>query len=204
MESSCSENRVVFRRIEMPDAEVWLCSDFFQRAESDRLFQELFESVAWRQEKIRLYGREIAQPRLTAWYGDAGAIYTYSHLTNHPLPWLPALLEIRQRVESAAEASFNSVLLNLYRDGQDSMGWHQDNEPELGDHPVIASVSFGAIRSFQFRHKKRKELSLISLDLTHGSLLLMKGATQRYWRHQVPKSSTETGARINLTFRMIY
>lgn len=190
-------------QITMPDAEVFLDQAFFSSADSDRLFQQLSEQIAWRQEKIRLYGREFRQPRLTAWYGDAGASYTYSNLTLQPLPWLPSLDEIRVRCNQAAGVVFNSVLLNLYRDGQDRMGWHQDNEPELGTNPVIASVSFGATRRFQFRHKKRRDLTTISLDLTDGSLLLMKGPTQHHWRHQVPKTSTETGARINLTFRVI-
>ncbi|MFN7945474.1 MAG: alpha-ketoglutarate-dependent dioxygenase AlkB [Blastocatellia bacterium] len=188
----------------MPDAEVFLDQAFFSLADSDHLFQQLREQIAWRQEKIRLYGREFNQPRLTAWYGDAGASYTYSNLTLHPLDWIAPLDEIRHRCNEAAGVEFNSVLLNLYRDGQDSMGWHQDNEPELGANPVIASVSFGATRRFQFRHKKRKDLPTISLDLTHGSLLLMKGATQHYWRHQVPKTATPAGARINLTFRVIH
>ncbi|HWQ32182.1 MAG TPA: alpha-ketoglutarate-dependent dioxygenase AlkB [Blastocatellia bacterium] len=187
----------------MPDAEIFLDQAFFSAEESDRLFRQLSEQIAWRQEKIRLYGKEFNQPRLTAWYGDAGASYTYSNLTLQPLAWIAPLTEIRERCGEAAGVNFNSVLLNLYRDGQDSMGWHQDNEPELGVNPVIASVSLGATRQFQFRHKKRKDLSLISLELTHGSLLLMKGTTQHYWRHQVPKSSKVTEARINLTFRVI-
>lgn len=190
-------------QIEMPDAEVFLDQAFFSLPDSDRLFQQLSEQIAWRQEKIRLYGKEFNQPRLTAWYGDEGASYTYSNLTLHPLAWIAPLDEIRRRCNEAAGVEFNSVLLNLYRDGQDSMGWHQDNEPELGTNPVIASVSFGATRRFQFRHKKRRGLPTISLDLTHGSLLLMKGATQHHWRHQVPKTATPAGARINLTFRVI-
>jgi alkylated DNA repair dioxygenase AlkB len=190
-------------QIAMPDAEVFLDQAFFSPAESDRLFRQLSEQIAWRQEKIRLCGKEFNQPRLTAWYGDAGASYTYSNLTLQPLAWLAPLAEIRERCSEAARTQFNSVLLNLYRDGQDSMGWHQDNEPELGANPVIASVSFGATRQFQFRHKKRRDLNVVSLELTHGSLLLMKGTTQHHWRHQVPKSSKVAEARINLTFRVI-
>lgn len=192
-----------YQYLSMPDGEVTYCPVFFSRQESEGYLQVLRDSIAWRQEAIRLFSRELPQPRLTAWYGDAGAIYTYSGLTNHPLPWTPELLAIKACCEAVAETEFNSVLLNYYRDGQDSMGWHQDNEPELGDHPIIASVSFGATRRFQFRHKKRKDLAPITVELEHGSLLLMQGTTQTYWKHQVPKTAQPVGARINLTFRLI-
>ncbi len=151
-----------------------------------------------------MFGKAIAQPRLTAWYGDEGAIYTYSNLTNRPLEWTPELLVIKARAEKTAQMNFNSVLLNYYRNGQDSMGWHQDNEPELGEQPVIASVNFGATRRFQLRHKKRKDLDTFSIDLEHGSLLVMRGTTQEFWKHQVPKTTQSVGARINLTFRLIH
>lgn len=189
--------------LEMPDAVVVYYANAFSPIESDVFLQELISSIQWKQETIKMYGRDIPQPRLTAWYGDDDAIYTYSHIVNHPFPWIPALLRIRERCEMLAEAHFNSVLLNYYREGQDSMGWHQDNEPELGKEPIIASVSFGATRRFQFRHKKRKDLETINLDLEHGSLLLMRGPTQEFWKHQVPKTARPVGARINLTFRLI-
>jgi len=191
------------QQIVMPDGDVAYFPACFSPQESDHYWQALTDSIAWRQESIKLFNKEIPQPRLTAWYGDEGAIYTYSNITNHPLPWTPALLAIRQRCEEVAQASFNSVLLNYYRNGQDSMGWHQDNEPELGDHPVIASVNFGATRRFQLRHKKRKDLATITIELGSGSLLLMQGTTQTYWKHQVPKTTQSVGARINLTFRLI-
>jgi len=195
---------LIVQRLNLPDADVVWYPQAFSPADSDRLFQDLREQTAWRQERFRIYGKEINQPRLTAWYGDEGAIYTYSSITNHPLPWTPALLEIKARCETIAQADFNSVLLNYYRHGQDSMGWHQDNEPELGPQPVIASVSLGATRRFQFRHKKRRDLALISIDLAHGSLLLMQGPTQEFWKHQIPKTTQPIGARINLTFRKIF
>lgn len=188
----------------MPDAKVIYYPQAFSPDESDALFQQLITTIEWRQDNIKIYGREIPQPRLTAWYGDEEAVYTYSNIINHPLPWLPVLLQIKQRCEAIAKASFNSVLLNYYRNGQDSMGWHQDNEPELGEQPVIASVSFGAMRRFQFRHKKRKDLDTMSIELAHGSLLLMRGETQHYWKHQLPKTAQPVGARINLTFRFIH
>jgi alkylated DNA repair dioxygenase AlkB len=140
-------------------------------------------------------------PRLSAWYGDAGAVYTYSGLRLEPLPWTPVLLEIKQATERLSGTRFNSVLLNLYRDGQDSMGWHSDDEPELGPEPVIASVSLGALRRFVFQHKKRRWR--IALDLEPGSVLLMAGATQHHWRHALPKTRRPVAPRINLTFRTI-
>jgi alkylated DNA repair dioxygenase AlkB len=191
------------QRFEMPDANVTYYPAYFTSAEGDDFLHNLIETIAWRQETIRMFGKAISQPRLTAWYGDEGAIYTYSNLTNHPLKWTPELLAIKARAETIAQTNFNSVLLNYYRNGQDSMGWHQDNEPELGAHPVIASVNFGATRRFQLRHKKRKDLDTISIDLEHGSLLVMCGTTQECWKHQVPKTTQSIGARINLTFRLI-
>ena len=151
--------------LDLPDGDVIYYPACFTPQESDHYWQALTDGIAWRQVSIKLFNKEIPQPRLTAWYGDAGAIYTYSNLTNHPLPWTPELLEIKARSEEIAQTKFNSVLLNYYRHGQDSMGWHQDNEPELGAQPVIASVSFGAPRRFQFRHKKRKDLDTITIEL---------------------------------------
>ncbi len=188
----------------LPDAEVTLYEGFFPATESDRLFAELLATTHWEQSHLKIYGKEIAEPRLTAWYGDAGKSYTYSGITRHPLPWTPALLQIKERVEVVAQTSFNSVLLNRYRDGRDSIGWHQDNEPELGQNPVIASVSFGATRRFQLRHKRRKDVPRVDLNLTHGSLLIMRGPTQHCWVHQLPKTAQPAGQRINLTFRVIF
>jgi alkylated DNA repair dioxygenase AlkB len=186
----------------MPDAEVILYRDFFSQSESDACFQELYRNIHWKQEAIMVFGKVINQPRLTAWHGEEGAVYAYSGISLTPNPWTPALLEIKQRIEKVAEVQFNSVLLNLYRNECDSVGWHSDAEPELGINPVIGSASFGAIRSFQFRHKRSSKLYK-TVDLTHGSLLLMRGSTQHHWRHRLPRSAKPHGPRINLTFRVI-
>jgi alkylated DNA repair dioxygenase AlkB len=188
-------------RYPLPDAEIDLFDGFFAPAESDRWFTELFAHSAWGQGHICCYGKLIAEPRLTAWYGDAGASYTYSGVRRDPHPWNSALRVLKGRVEAAAGVCFNSVLLNLYRDGRDSVGWHSDAEKELGRQPVIASLSFGATRCLQLRHKQRP--LHCAIDLTHGSLLLMRGLTQHRWRHRVPKTRQPVGPRINLTFRLI-
>ena len=185
----------------MRDAEVALYRGVFRGADHDRLFAALRDSIAWEQHKIRVYGRTLAAPRLSAWYGDAGAVYSYSGLRLEPRAWTAPLLEIKARVEALAESAFNSVLLNLYRDGQDSVGWHSDAEPELGRNPLVASVSLGAERRFVFQHKKKRHY--LALDLEPGSVLIMGGSTQHYWRHQLPKTGRPVGARINLTFRTI-
>ncbi|WP_460891179.1 alpha-ketoglutarate-dependent dioxygenase AlkB family protein [Rufibacter soli] len=190
------------QRLPMPDAEVYLLKDFLSPANATGLFEALEAKAAWRQEKITLFGRQIDQPRLTAWYADAGKAYTYSGLTWEPLPWLPELTQLRNQLETLTGASFNSVLLNLYRHGQDSMGWHADDEPELGPNPIIASISLGQERTFSFRHRQQKGLKQ-QLVLPSGSLLLMAGETQHHWHHQVPKSAKTLAPRINLTFRFI-
>jgi len=191
------------KHLSIPDAEIELYSSCFPGNESDKIFQMLLLQVHWRQEKIKCYGKEADIPRLTAWYGDAGKRYVYSGIAMEPEPWLPALLYIKSRVEEIAKFSFNSVLLNLYRDGRDSIAWHSDDEPDLGKQPVIASLSFGGERKFQLKHKVKKEQERVELSLTHGSLLLMKGQTQEYWQHQIPKTSKPAMPRINLTFRLI-
>ncbi len=188
--------------LDMPDADVVSYPALFSSAEADTLFEALATRIEWARKSIRLYGRTVPIPRLTAWYGDAGATYTYSGITETPLPWTSELLDIRSRVESVAAFEFNSVLLNYYRGGRDSMSWHSDDEPELGRNPVIASVSFGAERKFQFKHRSVPEMRA-AVDLTHGSLLLMTGPTQHFWKHQLPKSARAEGSRINLTFRRV-
>jgi alkylated DNA repair dioxygenase AlkB len=188
--------------LDMPDAEVLFYRDFFKLTESASLFHELETTIHWEQTSFKLGGKDIPVPRLTAWYGDAGKFYSYSGITLHPYPWIPLLSNIKARVESVTDARFNSVLLNLYRHGNDSVAWHSDDEPELGHNPVIASVSFGATRRFQFKHKNNPDLRAV-IDLTPGSLLLMQGATQHFWKHQIPKTKKPTEPRINLTFRII-
>jgi alkylated DNA repair dioxygenase AlkB len=192
------------RRIEMLDGEVWFLPHLFDETESNHLFTDLMEHIKWNQETIKYYGKDINLPRLTAWYGDKETSYTYSHISNSPHPWTPTLIYIKNRIEGVASAQFNSVLLNLYRDGNDGVSWHQDNERELGKEPVIGSVSLGQTRRFQFRHKTRKDLSRIDVDLTNGSFLIMKGKTQQCWQHQIPKTAKPVKPRINLTFRFIY
>jgi alkylated DNA repair dioxygenase AlkB len=189
--------------LDIPDAEVIFYHSYFSKEESDRIFQHLLAEVSWKQDKIKCYGKEVDLPRLTAWYGDIGKCYTYSNIVMNPLQWTPTLLSIKSRVEEVDKVSFNSVLLNLYRDGRDSISWHSDDEPELGKYPNIYSVSFGGERKFQFRHKFKKTLKKVELNLTHGSLLVMRGETQAYWQHQIPKTSKPVIARVNLTFRVI-
>lgn len=191
------------RRIDIPDADIryWPRVDF--GAEPDAILRELIEQTPWRSEVITLWGQQHQQPRLTAWFGDPGALYTYSGLSLEPLPWTDLLTDIRSRVAALAKASFNSVLLNYYRDHRDSMGMHSDDEPELGRNPTIASVSFGEQRTFVLKHRSRKELQVMQLPLDSGSLLLMKGATQHHWKHGINKVSRPCGPRVNLTFRRI-
>jgi len=166
---------------------------------TDEVLRRLRDETPWRQDSIVLFGKQHLQPRLTAWYGDAS--YTYSGLRLDPLPWTPLLAELRAAVETACGSRFNSVLLNYYRNERDSMGMHSDDEPELGAKPTIASLSFGATRSFILRHKRNKHTC--KLDLHDGSLLLMSGSLQSNWLHGINKAARSLGERINLTFRFI-
>lgn len=182
--------------------ECFFFPEFFSKSESDRFFLELRENLEWSQEPIFLFGRKAMQPRLTALYGDPNRPYGYSGILMTPLPITSALEEIKNRVENFSGNSYTHVLCNYYRDGQDSMGWHRDNEAVLGKNPSIASVTFGATRNFQMRFYETKT-DKISIPLTHGSLLLMQGESQHYWEHQLPKTKTCRQGRINLTFRNI-
>jgi alkylated DNA repair dioxygenase AlkB len=187
----------------LPLADLWLDPLFLAEGEAAALLGELSDSVEWEQRAIRLYGREVAQPRLTAWYGDADASYAYSGLRWEPRPWTATLAELRRRVEAACGCRFNSVLLNLYRDGRDSMGWHADDEPELGTAPIIASLSLGATRRFRLRPRAGVAAGALGLDLPAGSLLLMRPPTQQHWQHALPKTARPVGPRLNLTFRWV-
>lgn len=189
--------------LDLPDADIRFYPSLLNQSESDRLFQDLTQTICWRQDAITLYGRSRLQPRLTAWYGDPGKSYTYSGLTLSPTPWTSALLDLKAQIETVSGVIFNSVLLNLYRDGQDSMGWHSDDEPELGPNPIIGSLSLGGTRRFQLRHRLDRGLKSEFL-LTAGSYLLMQGRTQHYWQHQVPKTKRPVPPRINLTFRIVH
>ena len=191
-----------YELIQLPDADIRYYPYFFEQETADRYFQTLLTETTWEQCTLFVFGKERLEPRLTAWYGDEGASYSYSGTTRHPKPWTPLMLEIKQRVENVAGVRYNSLLLNQYRDGDDSVSWHSDDEYGLGHNPSIASVSLGAIRSFHLRHRQEKQWHH-KMDLEHGSLLLMQGPTQHYWHHQVPKTSRAIGARINLTFRTI-
>lgn len=186
----------------LPDAEIIYYPHFFDKKEADILFDQLTSDIPWQQDDIRVFGKTHPQPRLTALYGNEGKSYSYSNIKMQPHPWNPLLQKIKSRVESVSGANFTTVLLNLYRDGKDSNGWHADNEKELGTNPIIASVSLGTERIFQLKHNTISNLKQ-NILLEHGSLLLMKGTTQHLWKHQIPKTSKTIGSRINLTFRVI-
>jgi alkylated DNA repair dioxygenase AlkB len=179
---------------------------FFDRSESDRLLAALITEVPWSQDAIKMFGKSVLQPRLTCWMGDSGAAYKYSGLLMQPRSWSPIVNQVKVRVEEMLELSFNGALLNYYRDGMDSMGWHRDNEKELGHQPTIASVSFGAERSFEFRRYKTKA-DKTRLQLGHGSVLVMGGDLQEFWEHSLPKAaklkSANLGPRVNITFRKV-
>ena len=188
-------------KISMPDADVLYFARLFDPCEANSLFVQLQQNIEWQQEKIKLYGQVHDLPRLTAWYGDPAKTYSYSGISITSLEWIEALLEIKKRIESVSDYSFNSVLLNRYRNGSDGVSWHADDEPELGQNPVTGSVSFGEARPFELKHKTLDEKRKIILE--NGSYLLMKGRTQHCWLHQIPKSKRVLGERINLTFRQI-
>lgn len=189
--------------LSLPDGDAVYVESLFSAEESRLFFAALREEVRWSREKLELFGRAIDMPRLTAWYGDPGRTYAYSGIVHQPLPWTPTLRAIKSRVEAVAGAAFNGVLLNLYRAGRDSMAWHSDDEPELGPAPVIASVSLGGVRAFQLKHRRRRDVPRVDLALADGSLLVMRGDTQRHWLHRVPKTAKPVPPRINLTFRLI-
>jgi alkylated DNA repair dioxygenase AlkB len=189
--------------VPMPDAEVLYLRRLSLHQPDTEVLRQLIAEVPWRQEQIAMWGRKTLQPRLTAWYGDPGRNYAYSGIELDPLPWTPILLELKTRVEQASRSNFNSVLLNYYRDERDSVGFHSDDEPELGKRPVIASLSLGEERKFVLKHKALKSLKPVHLQLISGSLLVMKGDTQDRWKHAIPKETRPCGPRVNLTFRTI-
>jgi alkylated DNA repair dioxygenase AlkB len=189
-------------RLDLPDADVRLWRAAFRPAEADALLAALRLQIDWRQEDILIFGERKRVPRLVAWHGEPGTAYTYSGTVHEPLPWTSELQQVRQRAEELTGHRYNSVLLNLYRDGRDGMGWHADNEPELGPEPAIASLSLGATRRFKLRHR-RVRATAVTLDLAHGDLLLMAGRTQQAWVHAVPKTARPVAERINLTFRQV-
>ena len=168
---------------------------------ADALFEALHRETPWEQHRLKIFGRDVGSPRLSCWVGDEGTAYKYSGTLFEPHAWTPTLAVLRDELAARFDLRFNSVLANLYRDGRDSMGWHSDDEPELGKTPEIASLSLGAPRRFRLRSRTTQEIAL-SIDLAHGSLLVMRGATQRLYQHDLPRTA-RAGARINLTFRAI-
>ena len=199
MNSLFPKEKITF---DVPDAEIEYYPNFFDGNRANELFEKLKAEVPWQQDTITLFGKTHPQPRLTALFGNEGKPYSYSNIVMQPHHWNPLFMFIKNEIEETCHEHFTTVLLNYYRDGKDSNGWHADNEKELGRNPVIASVSFGAERYFHLQHNTIKEQKL-KIKLEHGSLLIMKGTTQHFWKHQIPKTAKPIGPRINLTFRII-
>lgn len=193
-----------FEPILMPDADVSMLHEIEMPVDYPTMLRKLIDQTIWRQEAVRVYGKEYQQPRLVALYGDAGMRYDYSGISLHPLPWNDLLREVKRRIEDCTESTFNAVFLNLYRDHNDSMGFHSDDEKELGREPIIASLTFGASRIFRMKHKFNSEIPVQKIPLTSGSVLLMKGKTQHFWKHGINKQTEPCGPRVNLTFRTIF
>ncbi len=199
-----NENEITFPKIglnKIQNGEFIYLPNFFNKEESSTFFNSLMKNILWKQESMNMYGKRVDFPRLTSWYGDNDKPYSFSGITLNPNPWTTDLIEIKNRIEPKSNAIFNSILLNRYRNGSDSISWHTDAEKELGINPIIASVNFGQARKFQLRHIKTKEL--LEIELTHGSLLIMQGELQHYWQHRIPKTTKQVSERINLTFRVI-
>ncbi|WP_432470645.1 alpha-ketoglutarate-dependent dioxygenase AlkB family protein [Amphritea sp. HPY] len=190
------------QQIKISDGELILIPDFLPEQESDSLYQQLQQEIHWRQDDIFLFGRQVKIPRMQAFQGEPGIQYRYSGLSMKTEPWHPRVLAIKQRLENLSGSHFNSVLLNYYRNGRDSMGWHSDDEPELGSNPVIASLSLGDTRRFLLRHRYDKSIPQQELLLNNGSVLIMAGKLQHNWQHSVPKTAKAMQGRINLTFRL--
>ena len=176
----------------------WVLGD----ASWESLMADLVEVVPWESHTIKMFGKEYPQPRLVAWFGDPGSDYSYSGLKMNVRPWIPTVSMLREAAERIACVRFNSVLVNLYRDGNDKVSWHRDNEPELGEEPVIASISLGAPRRFKFRHLLTREV--VETTLTTGSMVVMSGLSQSCWEHEIPRQAAVSEPRINLTFRQVH
>lgn len=185
----------------LADAKVHYLASWLDNESASRFYSLFLRELDWQEGEILLFGKMIKIPRLQAWYGDPGTSYQYSGITMEPLSWHPSLLKLKQKCEQLCGAKFNSVLANLYRNGQDSMGLHSDNEKELGHQPTIASISLGDRRNFDFKHRVSGAKCRIPLE--HGSLLIMRGDTQKYWQHGISKTTKSVSPRINLTFRNI-
>lgn len=201
--SSLFDSPADLESIPLIDGKLDFAEHFYSLAQTDALFAQLLNDTPWRQDNIQVWGKTHLQPRLTAWHGEPDTAYSYSGIQLTPNAWNPTLIKIKNDISAATGHPFNSVLLNLYRDQRDSMGWHSDDEPELGQNPVIASLSLGATRTFKLKHKTRTEQKILNLDLQHGSLLIMAGSTQHHWLHSISKQTRTIAPRINLTFRQI-
>ena len=189
-------------QLNLPDADVTYYPNFFNLEDANHYFKILLDTLEWQQDNITIFGKTHKQPRLTALYASNNNTYSYSNITMKPSKFTPTLELIKTKIETKIKQQFTTCLCNLYRDGQDSNGWHADNEKELGQNPIIASVSFGAERLFKLKHRTNKTLKH-DIVLQHGSLLIMQGKTQHHWLHQIPKTRKITSERINLTFRII-
>lgn len=189
--------------LDLPDATFIYYPNFLKKEKADLYFDKLLQETPWQQDDITIFGKKIAQPRLTALYGNLRKTYSYSGITMEPLTWNPTISQLKEELETFINHSFTTVLLNLYRNEKDSNGWHADNEKELGKDPIIASISLGETRKFQIKHTTNKNIKC-DLLLEHGSLLVMKEGSQLHYKHQLPKSSQPKNERINLTFRTIY
>ena len=200
MNFSSSNNTIITP--DLPDAELYYFPQFIESPIADTLLKKFLTDLEWQQHNIRIFGKIVPQPRLSALYAQNRSSYTYSNLTLTPAEFTPELKDLQNKLKDLTNLEFTHCLANLYRDGQDSMGWHSDDEKELGKEPVIASLSFGGKRKFQMKHKSRKEMKF-QIEPEHGSLLIMAGQTQASWKHQIPKTKKEVGIRVNLTFRII-
>ena len=201
--SDIVEGKERFEKIQMQDADVGYVRKLELGQSHEVIMRRLIDETPWRSEKITLWGKVHVQPRLMAWFGDVGAQYSYSQIKLDPLAWTETLTVIKERVEAVAGTIFNSVLINYYRDHRDSMGQHSDDEPELGSRPIIASLSLGEERILRFKHKSLAGVKAVEVPLGSGSVLLMRGETQRFWKHGINKLSRPCGPRVNLTFRRI-
>lgn len=198
-----SSDEILKTEFDLPGADVTLFENFFITDESNRLYNSLLQNTVWEQDQMTIYGKQVNLPRLTAWYGDAEAAVSYSDKRSKMHAWNTDLLFIKNRIEQEVPVKFTRCLLNYYRDGKDSVDWHQDYEGEQRKNTVIGSVTFGEKRPFQLKHATRKDFKRIDIPLAHGSLLLMQGATQNNWKHKIPKTTKKINPRINLTFRWI-
>ncbi|MFL2621220.1 MAG: alpha-ketoglutarate-dependent dioxygenase AlkB family protein [Flavobacteriaceae bacterium] len=190
------------KKIKIKDGELYYDRFFFSNIEANKYFNLLKKEIQWQQDDIKIFGKIYPQPRLTALYANNNKSYSYSNIKMQPITFTPTLFDIKSKIEKRLNSQFTSCLLNLYRNGQDSNGWHADNEKELGLNPVIASLSLGAERVFHMKHRNDKKEKL-KINLTNGSLLVMRGKTQHHWLHQIPKTRKKVEERINLTFRII-